>query len=75
MVFGYHLAMGAWALIDEQEQNMLAEAAPSYAQPGPGEVSLLRRIRAYLPGAETYEHWGEPSPQVYFHEVHICGFQ
>ena len=34
--------------------------------------SRWSRIRAYLPGSQKKDKWGEPSANVYFHNVHIC---
>jgi len=65
------LGVSGWSSIDALERELLAAQMPAPTRPS-GLKGLWRRIRAYLPGAHDNEPWGKPSPQVYYHQVHIC---
>jgi hypothetical protein len=47
-------------------------AAQAQADKLRGRRGWWHRLRAYLPGSQAKDKWGEPSANVYFHNVHIC---
>ena len=66
--------MGDWNRIDELERELVADRTPQFASEPSGLAGFARRVRSYLPGSHEPEPWGEPSAQVFYHEIHICGF-